>query len=134
MTRTAYTPVTAPIPERPAQLTEISSPHEIASFLRDPVALSLSELAETLRADERTIRRLLGDPDARAVKRHARRLDDLRDVVSLLQETLPGEQTGRWLRARNRGLDGRRPLEVIANDDYDAVKRAAEIYVDGDPM
>lgn len=103
-------------------------------FLRDQVELSQREIAELLGADERTVRRLFADPGIRPQHRHARRLDDIRDLVSLLQDSLPGEQTGRWLRARNRMLRGERPLELIAADDYRRVREAAEAFLDGDPM
>lgn len=134
MTTPTYTPVTARLAHRRARLNEISSAHEIVAFLLAEVRLTQREIAELLGADERTVRRLLADPGIRPQQRHARRLDDVRDLVSLLEDSLPGEQTGRWLRARNRMLGGERPIELIAADDYARVRDAAEAFVDGDPM
>jgi transcriptional regulator with XRE-family HTH domain len=134
MTTHAFTPVTADISDGPPRLTEISSAYETVAFLRNEMGLAQREIAGLLGADERTVRRLLGDPGIRLQHRHARRLDDIRDLVSLLQDSLPGEQTGRWLRARNRMLRGERPIELIAADDYARVRDAAEAFIDGDPM
>jgi hypothetical protein len=134
MTTHAYTPVVAELSEPLPRLNEISSAHEVVVFLRDELGFSQRDVAGLLGADERTVRRLLSDPKIRPQQRHARRLDDIRDLISLLQDSLPGEQTGRWLRARNRMLKGERPVELIATDDYARVRDAAEAFVDGDPM
>lgn len=134
MTPRVFTPVTTDISAVPPHLNEISSPHDTVGFLRRELRFTQREIADLLGADERTVRRLLSDPGIRPQQRHARRLDDIRDLVSLLQDSLPGEQTGRWLRARNRMLRGERPIELIAADDYARVRDAAEAFVDGDPM
>jgi transcriptional regulator with XRE-family HTH domain len=129
----SYTSVTAPLDGTPAALSEISAPHEIVRHLRDELGFTLREIARALGSDERTVRRWAADPGSRPQVRHARRLDDLRHLVVLLQDTLPGEQAARWLRARNRRLAGERPLDLLAADQYDRVLAAAEAYVDGDP-
>ena len=134
MTSRTYTPVMAEISEPQTRLTEVSSAHETIVFLRAELGFSQREIADLLGADERTVRRLLADPEIRPQQRHGRRLDDVRDVISLLQDSLPGEQTGRWLRARNRMLKGDRPIELIAGDEYARVRDAAEAFVDGDPL
>lgn len=134
MTTHTFTPVTTQLAHKRPRLNEISSPHEIVAFLIAELQLTQREVAELLGADERTVRRLLADPAIRPQQRHVRRLDDVRDLVSLLEDSLPGEQTARWLRARNRMLGGERPIELIAADDYDRVRDAAEAFVDGDPM
>ena len=134
MTTHAFTPVTADISDGPPRLTEISSAYETVALLRNEMGFAQREIADLLGADERTVRRLLGDPGIRLQHRHARRLDDIRDLISLLQDSLPGEQMSRWLRARNRVLRGERPVELIAADDYARVRDAAEAFVDGDPM
>jgi len=134
MTPHTFTPVTTQLANRRPRLNEVSSPHDIVVFLIAELQLTQREIAELLGADERTVRRLVSDPTIRPQQRHARRLDDVRDLVSLLEDSLPGEQTARWLRARNRMLGGERPIELIAADDYDRVRDAAEAFVDGDPM
>ena len=59
------------------------------------------------------------------------RLRDLREVVLLLQETLTPRGVGQWLRARNRLLGGRRPLEALAAGEVQGVREAAAAYVEG---
>jgi uncharacterized protein (DUF2384 family) len=59
------------------------------------------------------------------------RLTELRDVVLTLRDTLTARGVGQWLHARNRMLDARRPIDVLAAGDYDEVQRAAEAFVDG---
>lgn len=134
MTTHTFTPVTAQLAARRVRLSEISSPHDIVLFLVSEIRLAQREVAELLGADERTVRRLIADPTIRPQQRHVRRLDDVRHLVSLLEDSLPGEQTARWLRARNRLLRGERPIELIAADEYARVRDAAEAFVDGDPM
>jgi hypothetical protein len=59
------------------------------------------------------------------------RLRELREIALLLQETLTRRGVGQWLRARNRLLGGRRPLEVLAAGETQAVREAAAAYVEG---
>jgi hypothetical protein len=59
------------------------------------------------------------------------RLRDLREIALLLQETLTRRGVGQWLRARNRLLSGRRPLEALAAGETQAVREAAAAYVEG---
>ncbi|MEX2627744.1 MAG: hypothetical protein WD225_12730 [Ilumatobacteraceae bacterium] len=59
------------------------------------------------------------------------RLAQLRDLVLLLSDSLTPRGVGQWLHAKNRLLDGRRPLDLLAEDLYDEVRGAAEAFVDG---
>lgn len=59
------------------------------------------------------------------------RLTDIRDIVLTLRDTLTERGVGQWLRARNRMLDGRRPIDVLAAGGHDEVQRAAEAFVEG---
>jgi hypothetical protein len=59
------------------------------------------------------------------------RLRDLREITLLLQETLTPRGVGQWLRARNRLLGGRRPLEALAAGETKTVREAAAAYVEG---
>jgi len=128
-------------PAAPAQLSEVTDPKTTLQYLRNVVGLTPTELAQAVGADERTIRRWMTPGDASKIQqRHDQRIDDLRSLVVLLADTLPGEQTGRWLRARNRLLKRQRPLELLSlgkdggyDQAYKDIERAAEAYVDGDP-
>lgn len=59
------------------------------------------------------------------------RLAELRDVVLLLSDSLTRRGVGQWLHARNRLLDGRRPLDLLHEGDVAAVRKAAQAFVDG---
>jgi hypothetical protein len=132
---TEFTPVTTTSPPAAAALNEVSDPKATLDYLRTHVGLSVRELAQVLGADERTVRRWTMPSEQSALQqRFAERIDDLRDLVRLLGSTLPGEQTGRWLRARNHVLKGGRPLELLADGQYERVRDAAEAFVDGDPL
>lgn len=59
------------------------------------------------------------------------RLADLRDIALLLSDSLTPRGVGQWLHARNRLLDGRRPLELLGSGSVDDVRQAAQAFVDG---
>ncbi|HVX21412.1 MAG TPA: hypothetical protein VHB02_08690 [Acidimicrobiales bacterium] len=59
------------------------------------------------------------------------RLAELRDLVILLSDSLTPRGVGQWLHARNRLLDGKRPLEVLHEGRFEDVRRAAQAFIDG---
>ncbi len=59
------------------------------------------------------------------------RLAQLRDLVILLSDSLTPRGVGQWLHAKNRLLEGQRPVDLLADDRYDTVREAAEAFVDG---
>lgn len=59
------------------------------------------------------------------------RLAQLRDLVLLLSDSLTPRGVGQWLHAKNRILDGERPVDLLAEDRHDEVRGAAEAFVDG---
>lgn len=59
------------------------------------------------------------------------RLTELRDLALLLSDSLTPRGVGQWLHAHNRLLAGRRPVEVLTDDDFDAVRRAAQTFIEG---
>lgn len=120
------------LPTRP---TALSDPKVIVRYFRQHLGLTEAELSKVLGADARSVRRWAsGTQDATPRTAHGERIDDLRDLVELLGETLPDKQIARWLRARNRLLGGERPLELLAQRGYSRVRDAAETFVDGDPI
>ncbi|HEV3112633.1 MAG TPA: hypothetical protein VGY99_19265 [Candidatus Binataceae bacterium] len=48
-----------------------------------------------------------------------------------MEETLTPAVIEQWLTARNRLLDSRRPIDVLAQEDAKAVLEAALAYVEG---
>jgi hypothetical protein len=59
------------------------------------------------------------------------RLADVRDIALILSDSLSPRGVGQWLHARNRLLEGRRPLEVLADGSVEEVRQAAQAFVDG---
>lgn len=59
------------------------------------------------------------------------RLAQLRDLVLLLSDSLTPRGVGQWLHAKNRVLDGARPVDLLAEDRYEDVRSAAESFIDG---
>lgn len=135
MPTTQLHPVPAEASRKPERLNELTPLADTIRFLLLDVRLTQREIAHMLGSDERTVRRWIKhDGEQTPQTRFAKRIDDVRDLVRLLYDTLPGEQTGRWLRARNRLLDGKRPIDLLAQDDYLHVREAASAYVDGEPI
>jgi len=62
---------------------------------------------------------------------HEDRLRALREIALVLQDTLSARGVGQWLRAPNRLLKGRRPIEELAAGRVDDVRNAAVAYVEG---
>lgn len=59
------------------------------------------------------------------------RLAKLRDLVLLLSDSLTARGVGQWLHAKNRLLDGDRPVDLLAEERYEEVRGAAESFIDG---
>jgi len=63
---------------------------------------------------------------------HEARLQQLRQIVLVLRDALTPHGVGQWLRAPNRRLELRPPLELCAAGAWDEVLAAAEAFRDGD--
>lgn len=135
MSTTELTPVREHPPQTP-DLNEATAPKDVIRYLLEHAGLTPTELEGLIGADSRTIRRW-ATPDDSSVPQprfHAK-IDDLRALVVLIKDTLPGEQTGRWLRARNRYLRNARPIELLQDDNnFDKVHEAGEAYIVGAPI
>jgi hypothetical protein len=59
------------------------------------------------------------------------RLRDVREIALRLEGSLTPRGVVQWFSARNRALDGRRPVDALRDGDVDAVQIAAASYVDG---
>lgn len=59
------------------------------------------------------------------------RLAQLRDLVLLLSDSLTSRGVGQWLHAKNRLLDGQRPIDLLTDERYEQVRDAAEAFIDG---
>jgi hypothetical protein len=59
------------------------------------------------------------------------RLAQLRDLVLLLSDSLTPRGVGQWLHAKNRLLDGERPINLLTGERYEEVRGAAEAFIEG---
>jgi len=59
------------------------------------------------------------------------RLAQLRDLALLLSDSLTPRGVGQWLHAKNRLLEGERPVDLLTADRFDEVRCAAESFIDG---
>lgn len=104
-------------------------PNEIVAAL-GRYGLTQRDIAAAAHVSERTVyawkREQGGVRD-----RNYDRLAAVREVVLLLRDSLTDRGVGQWLRARNRLLQGRRPVEVLGEGDIDAVRRAAVAFAEG---
>lgn len=91
--------------------------------------LTQADIAAAVGVTDRAVRDWLQTKPLR--HQNEKRLHDLRQVVLLLDDSLSRRGVGQWFRARNRSLDGRRPLDVLAEGDFEAVHRAATAFADG---
>ena len=88
--------------------------------------------ASIAKATGATVRSVRNWQETSAIRpQNDERLRELREIVLLLRETLTPRGVGQWLNARNRNLDGRRPIEVLSEGRADLVRDTAKAYVEG---
>lgn len=92
-------------------------------------SLTQADLARATGASERSVRNWKKTSAIRP--EYEERLRDVREVALILQDSLTPRGVGQWLRARNRMLGGRRPIELIGEGELAKVKEAAQAFVDG---
>ena len=101
---------------------------DVVRRLRD-YGLTQSAIAKATGATIRSVRNWEATSAIRP--RNDERLRDLREIVLILRETLTEKGVSQWLRARNRTLNGRRPIELLETGDVNTVRDAAKAYVEG---
>jgi hypothetical protein len=101
---------------------------DVVRRLRD-YGLTQSAIAKATGATVRSVRNWQVTSAIRP--RNDDRLRDLREIVLILKETLTEKGVGQWLRARNRTLKRRRPIELLEKGDVESVRNAAKAYVEG---
>lgn len=91
--------------------------------------ITQTELASALGASVRTVQNWMQGGSPRGATAH--RLLDVQHLVNELREVYTDEGIQIWLRSRNRNLGGRRPIEMLAEDQIDAVLDEVERVVGG---
>ena len=100
-----------------------------ASALRQLPARVISEATG---ANVRTVERWRAGSGPRW-RAYRLRLDDLTAILALLGDGMSSRGRQAWLTARSAHLGWRRPVDVLAAGDFDAVRGAALAYAGGDP-
>ena len=100
---------------------------EIVKALR-PYGVTQEQIASVVHVSPRAVRAWSTSsprPD------HYDLLAELRDLVSLLSDSLTPRGVKQWLGAKNRVLKGQRPIELLAEGNFSDVELAAHAFVDG---
>ncbi|HWN73031.1 MAG TPA: hypothetical protein VNN15_04395 [Solirubrobacterales bacterium] len=87
--------------------------------------LSNTELAQLIGVAERQVRNWSAGMNAPS-GRNRDRLLELHYVVGLLREVYTREGAEIWLHGRKKSLEGRRPIDLLENDESDVVLDAIE--------
>jgi transcriptional regulator with XRE-family HTH domain len=96
---------------------------EIVDALR-PFGIKQQEIADVVHVSDRAVRAWrTGSIQGPRYDR----LAELRDLVSLLSDSLTPRGVGQWLRS----LGGERPLDVLREGDFERVEKAARSFVEG---
>jgi len=100
-------------------------------YLRRHVGLTEVDLADGTGASTRTVRRWTAPRPTHPQTRYVRHIDDLKAIAQELEDSLTPKGTRQWLRARNRNLNGARPIDALRAGDFDRVKQAAQALSEG---
>jgi uncharacterized protein (DUF2384 family) len=87
--------------------------------------LSNAEMAEVIGVAERQVRNWAGGANAPS-GRNRDRLLELHYLIGLLREVYTREGAEIWLHGRKKSLDGRRPIDLLENDESEVVLDAIE--------
>jgi uncharacterized protein (DUF2384 family) len=87
--------------------------------------LSSTELSQLIGVAERQVRNWSAGSNTPS-GRNRDRLLELHYVVGLLREVYTREGAEIWLHGRKKSLDGRRPIDLLRNDESDVVLDAIE--------
>lgn len=119
----------SPARRSPRSLEAAVEARDVIRAFREEYGLTQSTIAQAIGVGERSVRNW--EKNSALRPKNEDRLQELRAIVLLLKDTLTPRGVGQWLRARNRVLSGRRPIEVLAHGNIEAVKSAATAYVEG---
>ena len=95
-------------------------------------SLPVRIVSEATGANQRTVERWrAGTAPRRTVYRI--RLEDLSAVLDMLGPDMNARAREAWLTARSAHLGWQRPIDLLADGEFDAVRGAALAYAGGDP-
>jgi hypothetical protein len=91
--------------------------------------LTQADIPTPVGVSSRSVRNWLNDGPLRRGPKE--RLQDLRQIVLLLDDTLSARGVGQWFLAHHRLLGGQRLLGALAEGRFDDLRRAAAAFADG---
>jgi len=94
-------------------------------------ALPARIVSQVTGADLRSVERWRSGTRPRRAK-YVQRLDDLDAVLELLGPRMTAAGRRAWLTSRSAHLGWKRPIDVLADGDFDRVAGAARAYAAGD--
>lgn len=101
---------------------------EIVAALRT-YGFTQADIASAIGVSDRAVRDWEREKPLR--RGNEEKLHAIRQIVLLLDDSLSRRGVGQWFRAHSRLLDGRRPLDVLAEGRYEEVRQAAASFADG---
>jgi hypothetical protein len=93
------------------------------------VGFTQKQIANAAGATDRSVRNWATTGAIRPA--YDERIRELSDISLVLSDTLTARGVTQWLNARNRVLDGQRPIDLISKGQGDRVRDAAQAYLDG---
>jgi hypothetical protein len=110
--------------------TQLDSAIEAPEIVRalKPYGVTQEQIASVVHVSPRAVRAWSTSSPR---PEHYDLLAELRDLVSLLSDSLTPRGVKQWLGAKNRLLHGQRPIELLADGKFQDVESAANAFVDG---
>jgi hypothetical protein len=93
------------------------------------VGFTQKQIANAAGATDRSVRNWATTGAIRPA--YDERIRELSEISLVLSDTLSARGVTQWLNARNRVLDGQRPIDLISIGQGDRVRDAAQAYLDG---
>ena len=113
------------------EMRELARAVEAGAVVRalERVGFTQKTLAWATGANERSIRNWRTTSAIRP--EFDERLREVQEIALLLEDTLTPRGIAQWFTARNRLLNGRRPVDTLREGDVDGVRQAAVSFAEG---
>jgi hypothetical protein len=114
-----------------SELRELARAVEAGAVVRalEKIGLTQKTLAWATGANERSVRNWRTTSAIRP--EFDERLREVQEIALLLEDTLTPRGIAQWFTARNRLLNGRRPVDALREGNVDSVRQAAVSFAEG---
>lgn len=122
------------MPSRAHATSERSHDPQVARLIakvKERGNLTAAEIGDIVGVGTRQVQNWASGHGTPASTKRLRQLLDLAYVLDLATEVFDDDGASMWLHARNRQLDGERPLNLIAKNETDRVIRLLTRLADG---